>query len=174
MVKHKIISILFLNSKRTNCNWYTTQVSIVTLKHSWGIQSTFRMSFLCCLLVIFSFCCPSKKLLDRKLRVCFDIERNRSIQIRAPKSWDWMIDRKAMGRLKSEILWIFHTITLQIIRCFPCWQTGAAAVYEETSRGVYNNASSSMLCQKLKIIFSLAVLLPNLLYVREEKTLHYF
>ena len=53
MVKHKIISILFLNSKRTNCNWYTTQVSIVTLKHSWGIQSTFRMSFLCCLLVNF-------------------------------------------------------------------------------------------------------------------------
>ena len=46
----------------------------------------------------------TENLLDQKLRVCFDIERNRSIQIRAPKSWDWMIDRKAMGRLKSEIL----------------------------------------------------------------------
>ena len=86
MVKHKIISILFLNSKRTNCNWYTTQVSIVTLKHS-GFN-TFRIPLSLGQFWFFLSRNSRKQLLNRKLRFCFD--KKIDIFKLGPKKFSWI------------------------------------------------------------------------------------
>ena len=80
-----------------------------------------------------------------------------------------MIDRKAMGRLKSEILWIFHTITLRI-RCFPCWQTGAAVQFMKRLHEYIITMRAACYAKNSRSS-SLAVLLPNLLYERRDLAL---
>ena len=81
-----------------------------------------------------------------------------------------MIDRKAMGRLKSEILWIFHTITLRI-RCFPCWQTGAAVQFMKRLHEYIITMRAACYAKNSRSSSSLAVLLPNLLYERRDLAL---
>ena len=69
------------------------------------------------------------------------------------KSWIGVIDRKAMGRLKSEILWIFHTITT-LHPLFSLLTDRHSGLWRDLT-SFYKGEHSCMclVCQKLKIIF---------------------